>query len=81
MQGTLYDIRVAEWIGEWLNNEARGSAGTPQSAPLEDPARPRTPPGHLERLTPEVPLTPRERKLWADLLDGQPRRSGRGKGR
>lgn len=80
MQGTwMYDLRAAMWMCDWLNNEVHGSAGTPQPAPPENPARPRTPPGHLERLIPEVPLTPRERELWADLLDRQPRRSGHGK--
>ncbi|MFF5359686.1 DUF6059 family protein [Streptomyces scabiei] len=46
----------------WLDDSGAGGPGGVGPCPLDEP-----PPAHPERLVPDVPLSPRERELWAQL--------------
>ena len=46
----------------WLDDAAPGTPGGAGLPPLDEP-----PPAHPERLAADVPLSPRERELWAQL--------------
>ncbi|MFE7767111.1 DUF6059 family protein [Streptomyces sp. NPDC057438] len=46
----------------WLDEPDPGRPGGAVAPPLDEP-----PPAHPERLVPDVPLSPCERELWAQL--------------
>jgi hypothetical protein len=71
--GVLFDVGLMKAMDGW---GAHRSGDQPLAA--DDDLVP-VPPGSVERLIPEVPLSPDERELWADLLamDTSPR-AGRG---
>lgn len=73
----MFDASMFKALNDWARQGRRESRDWPD--PEADrgllPAPPAPAP---ERLIPEVPLSPRERELWADLLGaGREARSGR----
>jgi hypothetical protein len=81
-QGAMFDARSAMLVTGWPERKLRDAHRSldPMEPAFLDYGPALTPPGPLEQLITDVPLSPDERELWADLLDEKSLRPGRRSG-
>jgi hypothetical protein len=78
-QGAMFDARSAMLVTGWPERKLKDAHRSldPMEPAFLDYGPALTPPGPLERLITDVPLSADERELWADLLEEKSLRPGR----